>query len=369
MNYRRVITTTLILSAFSMHSVFAGQFGSRPSSEFEVGKLSAIGALHSDEVKSVCKFLDQKDINWFLRSSRRCSADVRGENLTTFTVGRVDAITLTTDAQLNGFLAHENDHFYAGKLRLEVSIQSEDELRRLLGHPRLHSTLSELRLIFPFEGLIRTKNNSERIYLLEQLAPFKKLTSVDVVGIGYGEPTVAFTLLQNKSFDAFKTLILGEPRHLIIKHCSSSLAHKAACMGELDIVQFIAEILPDSMKAKDSAGWTAAHKAVFCGQLAVVQFLAEHVQNSIKEKISSTKEKSENGFIPAHVAAAWEKWDVLKFLAQHDPSTLNIKDDAGKTVLDFARQYHAPQALLQELEQLADAAAEHNQNSSEVESQ
>jgi hypothetical protein len=63
--------------------------------------------LHAVEVKSIAQFLDQKDINHLVASSRRCNADVRGENLTTFTEGRVDTLKLDTPEKLNEFLTRK----------------------------------------------------------------------------------------------------------------------------------------------------------------------------------------------------------------------------------------------------------------------
>jgi hypothetical protein len=136
------------------------------------------------------------------------------------------------------------DHLYS--THINVSIRSEDELRRLLNHSKLHTRLSELslRYISPFNGMTRTEEGSVRIDLVDLLAPFQKLTSLRVVG-NVLRPSQAHEHLGNRKLEAFKSLVLREPRNLIIKRYGREfLAHIAVIIDELEIVQFLAELAP-----------------------------------------------------------------------------------------------------------------------------
>jgi hypothetical protein len=137
-------TALLILCAFPVQSALASHEAASSSSVQEAGR-NLFEKLHPNEGKSIAKFLDQPDINHLLASSRRCNADVRGENLTTFTEGRVDTLNLNKPEKLNEFLTRRTDQLYAG-IQLEVSIHNEEELRRLLSHQKLHRPLTELTL-------------------------------------------------------------------------------------------------------------------------------------------------------------------------------------------------------------------------------
>jgi hypothetical protein len=99
--------------------------------------------VHPNVVKSIAKFLDQKDINHLLASSRRCDADVRGENLTTFTEGRGDTLILETPEKLNEFLTRRTDYLYVGEIKLDVSIHNEEELRMSKEHSQLFLVIEQ----------------------------------------------------------------------------------------------------------------------------------------------------------------------------------------------------------------------------------
>jgi hypothetical protein len=355
MNFHRAITALTILCAFFLHPASASHDAASSSDVNEVG-CNFFESLHADEVKSIAKFLDQKDINQFLRSSMRCNADLRGRNLNLFTEGRRDTLTLSTSEKLNSFLARGTDHLYA--VKLNVSVRSEEELRRLLVDPRLQSSLSEitLRYIRPFKGETVVDGLPKEINLAELIVPFQKLKSMRLLG---GDPlltpTEAFELLNNRDLVAFKILVSREPKNLIITNqAGETLALLAARNGELEFIKFLAKDLLQSIKEKDIEGWNAVHIAASGGYLPVVQFLAEHVPGSIREKTNDGKN-------PAYYAAAWKHWDVLTFLAHHDPSTLNMKDRDKKTVLDIAKEKAAPEELIQELEaRAAEAATAHD---------
>jgi hypothetical protein len=351
MNYRRFHTALLISCAFSMQQAHASH-DAESSTTVQETKRNLFEKLHAVEVKSIAKFLDQKDITHLLASSMRCNSDVRGGNLTTFTDGRVDTIKLDTPEKLNEFLARGMDHLYA--VKLNVSVRSEEELRRLLGDPRLQSSLSEitLRYIRPFKGETVVDGLPKEINLAELIVSFQKLKSIRLLG---GDPlltpTEAFELLNNRNLVAFKILVSREPKNLIIKNqAGETLALLAARNGELEFIKFLVKDLLQSIKEKDVEGWNAVHLAAYGGHLPVVQFLAEQVPGSMREKTN-------DGGHPAYYAAAWKHWDVLMFLAHHDPSTLNMKNNDKKTVLETAKQRGAPQELMLELEALAAAAA------------
>jgi hypothetical protein len=136
MNYCRLNTGLFILSIFSMQPALASHDAKSSSNVLGAGH-KPFEKLHAVEVKSIAQFLDQKDINHLLASSRRCNADVRGENLTTFTQERKGTLILDTPEKLNEFLTRRTDHLYAG-IQLVVSIHNEEELRRLLSQQKLH---------------------------------------------------------------------------------------------------------------------------------------------------------------------------------------------------------------------------------------
>jgi hypothetical protein len=257
--------------------------------------------LHAVEVKSIAKFLDQKNINHLLASSRRCNADVRGENLTTFTQGRKDTLILDTPEKLNEFLINRTDHLYASNTKLEVSIHDEEELRRLFSHQKLHRSLTELtlRYITPFEGMTGIEENSVKIDIVALLAPFQKMKSVQVTGSKNDEPTEAFRLMNNNQEKAFKDCILSEPKALIIWNGNGdTLATWAAFNGKWDAVKILAEHFPESMKEKNSDGDTPAHFAAQSGVSYILKIISDHAPESMKEKDS-------RGHTPAEVASTF----------------------------------------------------------------
>jgi hypothetical protein len=353
MKYSWLITPLLILCGFSVQQAFSGQCGSRLCSRGKVIKETtsekprAFGLLHPNEVKSICQFLDQKDINQFLQSSRQCSADVSSRNISLFTEGRVDTLTLDTPEKLNDFLVCRDGHLYAGTL--DVSIHSEEELRRLLSQSWLHNSLRKitLRYVRPFDGMMGYWSDSVRINLVELLNPFQKLTLVKVVGARYLEPTEAFELIRTKGLKAFKASLLREPMNFIIKFdLGGNLAHKAVRDGNLRVLKYLAKEAPWMMNEKDFVSWTPGHRAAACGDLPIVKFLSKRVQGSMREK-------TYEGNTAAGLALYQEKWDVLRYLIELDPGVIHIKNIDGKTVLDEARRTMAPAEVILELEAIA----------------
>jgi hypothetical protein len=340
MNHRKLNTALLILCAFSVQSALASHEAASSSSVQEASR-NLFELLHSDEVKSIAKFLGQKDINHLLASSRRCNSDVRGGNLTTFTEGRVDTLKIDTPEKLNDFLTRKTDHLYAG-IQLEVSIHNEEELRRFLSHKKLHRSLTELTLkyVYPFDSDAMVETNAIRLALAEMLTPFQKIRSVIVKG---NSLPVAFNLLRENKVEELNKLIQNNSKHLIIKNSvGETLAHLAAKFGNLEFLQFLFELVPQIIHERGSGSETPLVGAVRMGHLPVVQFLEEKIPKGIMEKNSA-------GIPTVHFAAIWRRWPVLRFIAESYPTSLNITNGEGKTVLDIAVERDAPQDVISEL--------------------
>ena len=328
-----------------------GSSGPSPSPKGPITKLS------DNEIKSICGYLDSKSIISVLRSSKQCLAAVKGNGktgLNTFTEGRKDTLYIKTSAQLINFLDNGTKHFYPN--RLSVSIRSEEELDLVLRNSRLQSTLTFLTLNYipPFTGV------GHRETLAGLLLPFHKLTGVQINGDHVTEPTVAFSMISAGNIEAFKALILSEPKNLMISnaqfytplwlavllhrpvdlirslavqvpeilkmkdHQGRTLCHFAVVRRNSEVALFLASYAPETMKTVDHEGNTLAHLAAVENNLPLLQYLAEHAPDTLKMQ-------NQYGKTPAHLAPSENGTQTLRLLAEHALETLKIQDDQGNT--------------------------------------
>ena len=101
-----------------------------------------------------------------------------------------------------------------------------------------------------------------------------------------------------------------------------SFAHVAAVHGQKEVLQFLHEVVPETLKAADGDGAMPAHLAARNGHEGVLQFLHRVVPETLKTA-------NGGGAMPAHVAARNGHEGVLQFLHQVVPETLKTATGDG----------------------------------------
>ena len=99
-------------------------------------------------------------------------------------------------------------------------------------------------------------------------------------------------------------------------------AHLAAQNGHEGVVQFLHQVLPETLKTANGGGYLPAHLAAQNGHEGVVRFLHQVVPETLETA-------SGNGGLPAHLAAQNGHEGVLQFLHQVVPETLKTADGDG----------------------------------------
>ena len=111
-----------------------------------------------------------------------------------------------------------------------------------------------------------------------------------------------------------------------------SLAHVAAEHGQKEVLQYVHEVVPETLKTADGNGALPAHLAAQNGHEGVVQFLHQVVPETLKTA------NGNDGDLPAHRTAHNGHEGVLRFLHQVVPETLKTADRGGRLPAHWAAQ-------------------------------
>ena len=85
----------------------------------------------------------------------------------------------------------------------------------------------------------------------------------------------------------------------------------AALHGHEGVLQFLHQVVPETLKTADERGALPAHFAARGGHEGVLQFLYQVVPETLK---TANDASNGNGALPAHVAALHGHEGVLQFL-------------------------------------------------------
>ena len=124
-----------------------------------------------------------------------------------------------------------------------------------------------------------------------------------------------------------------------------SFAHVAAEHGQIEVLQFLHEVVPETLKAADGNGKLPAHLAALNGHEGVLQFLHKVAPQTLESATG-------NGVLPAHFAAYNGHEGVLQFLHQVVPETLGAAAGNGKLPAHWAAQ-NGHEEVLQFLHKVA----------------
>ena len=124
-----------------------------------------------------------------------------------------------------------------------------------------------------------------------------------------------------------------------------SLAGVAAEHGQIEVLQYFQEKVPETLNVADGNGWLPAHWAALNGHEGVLQFLHEVVPETLNVADG-------NGRVPAHLAAENGHEGVLQFLHQVVPQTLESATGNGKLPAHWAAR-NGHEGVLQFLHQVA----------------
>ena len=124
-----------------------------------------------------------------------------------------------------------------------------------------------------------------------------------------------------------------------------SLAHVAAEHGQKEVLQYVHEVVPETLKTADGNGALPAHLAAQNGHEGVVQFLHQVVPETLKTA------NGNDGDLPAHRTAHNGHEGVLRFLRQVVPETLKTADRGGRLPAHWAA-LHGHEGVVQFLHQV-----------------
>ena len=101
-----------------------------------------------------------------------------------------------------------------------------------------------------------------------------------------------------------------------------SFAHVAAEHGQIEVLEFLHEVVPETLNVADGNGRVPAHWAAETGHEEVLQFLHKVAPQTLESADG-------NGALPAHWAALNGHEGVLQFLHKVVPQTLESADGDG----------------------------------------
>jgi ankyrin repeat protein len=112
--------------------------------------------------------------------------------------------------------------------------------------------------------------------------------------------------------------------------------HDAALKGHAAIVR---TLLAHGARidARNASGGTALHDAALAGQTAVVELLLDR-------GAPIDAPDTEAGATPLHYAASWDRGPTVELLLKRGADA-SLRDKAGKTALDLARDSNSAAAL------------------------
>jgi ankyrin repeat protein len=115
-----------------------------------------------------------------------------------------------------------------------------------------------------------------------------------------------------------------------------TLLHDAALKGHIAVVRVLLEH-GAKLDARNATGGTPLHDAALAGQTAVVELLLD------KGAAINAKD-TEGGETPLHRAASWNRGLTVELLLNRGADR-TIRNKAGKTAFDLARENSADEAL------------------------
>ena len=124
-----------------------------------------------------------------------------------------------------------------------------------------------------------------------------------------------------------------------------SLAHVAAEHGQIEVLQFLHEVVPETLNVADGNGRVPAHLAAENGHEGVLQFLHKVAPQTLESATG-------NGKLPAHWAAFNGHEGVLQFLHKVAPETLKVADGNGDLTAHLAA-FNGHEGVLQFLHKVA----------------
>ena len=111
---------------------------------------------------------------------------------------------------------------------------------------------------------------------------------------------------------------------------SSTVFHKAAECGSLDVLKVLLEYKPDALKLKNRGGDTLLHTACFNDKVEVVQFLLQphlNVELNVTNKFACS---------PLHYACEENRIQVVELLLMQPGIDVNVRHKYGDTPLHKA---------------------------------
>ena len=123
-----------------------------------------------------------------------------------------------------------------------------------------------------------------------------------------------------------------------------SFAHVAAEHGQIEVLQFFQEKVPETLKTATGNGALPAHLAAMNGHEGALQFLHQVVPETLGAAAG-------NGVLPAHVAAMNGHEGVLQYLHQVVPETLGNATGTGWFPAHWAAQ-NGHEGVIQYLHQV-----------------
>ena len=162
-----------------------------------------------------------------------------------------------------------------------------------------------------------------------------------------------------KSTEFCKVLIDSFPESVKVEALFNGLLplHEACRYGDrvdnVDTIQYLLEIYPESINAPDNEGWTPIHKAAWIGKTKTIELLLKH-DPDVASKMTDNENEDEAPIeqLPLHIAIRAvehrnatgdiinfdSKFKSIKVLYDAYPEAINIRDGDGEAPLDMARE-------------------------------
>jgi ankyrin repeat protein len=119
----------------------------------------------------------------------------------------------------------------------------------------------------------------------------------------------------------------------------TSLAGAAAAKGDVAQLDYLYQLNPESIKARNSQYETPAHEAAANGNLAGIKYLFQKNKNAFRDIEHYGYTPAVKAFYGNYAGSTdEERYSVIEYIAKNDPDALLILDDQGERLLDIAAQ-------------------------------
>ena len=108
----------------------------------------------------------------------------------------------------------------------------------------------------------------------------------------------------------------------------STVLHKAAYCGKMELVKYIMEIVPELITSFDASMWTPLHSAAAGGNVEVFRALVEAGLSPLAP--------AHGGNTVLHIAAYNGQIDLVKYIITNVPDIVPLIDEEGKSCLHYA---------------------------------